>query len=159
MTVLPIVDLLILMGTGSLAIGFVLKGVALTTTYNPTFLGFSSIYMLLIALTCFAVALVVTSRTWLRLNEPHLQALDVPAPIRRPARTLRAEESSPRSPAPSPGATNQPLVAGLRRAPRLGRPPPPRPASTPSAGVRAGHAQPQQAAPLAQRLSCRALRP
>ena len=35
MTVLPIVDLLILMGTGSVAIGFVLKGVALTTTYNP----------------------------------------------------------------------------------------------------------------------------
>jgi hypothetical protein len=76
MTVLPIVDLLILLGTGGLAIGFVLKGVALTTTYNPTFLGFSSLDMLLIALTCFAVALVVTARTWLRLNEPHIQALE-----------------------------------------------------------------------------------
>src|SRR5258707_10039477 len=76
MTILPIVDLLILMGTGSLAVGFVLKGVALTTTYNPTFLGFSSIDMLLIALTCFGFALVITARTWLRLNEPHLQALE-----------------------------------------------------------------------------------
>ena len=63
-------------GTGSLAIGFVLKGVALTTTYNPTFLGFSSMDMLLIALTCFGLALVLTARTWLRLNEPHLQALE-----------------------------------------------------------------------------------
>ncbi len=76
MTVLPIVDLLILMGTGSLGVGFVLKGVALTTTYNPTFLGFSSIDMLLIALTCFGFALVLAARTWLRLNEPHIQALE-----------------------------------------------------------------------------------
>jgi len=76
MTVLPIVDLLILMGTGSLAIGFVLKGVALTTTYNPTFLGFTSLDMLLIALTCFGFALVLAARTWLRLNEPHIQALE-----------------------------------------------------------------------------------
>ncbi len=76
MTVLPIVDLLILMGTGSVAIGFVLKGVALTTTYNPTFLGFSSLDMLLIALTCFGFALVIAARTWLRLNEPHIQALE-----------------------------------------------------------------------------------
>jgi hypothetical protein len=76
MTVLPIVDLLILLGTGSVAIGFVLKGVALTTTYNPTFLGFSSLDMLLIALTCFGFALVLAARTWLRLNEPHIQALE-----------------------------------------------------------------------------------
>jgi len=76
MTVLPLVDLLILMGTGSVAVGFVLKGVALTTTYDPTFLGFSSLDMLLIALLCFGVALVLTARTWLKLNEPHLQALE-----------------------------------------------------------------------------------
>src|SRR5437667_7047366 len=76
MTVLPIVDLLILLGTGSVMIGFVLKGVALTTTYNPTFLGFSSMDMLLIALTCFGFAVVLAARTWLRLNEPHIQALE-----------------------------------------------------------------------------------
>jgi hypothetical protein len=76
MPVLPLVDLFILLGTGSIAIGFVLKGVALTTTYNPTFLGFSSLDMLLIALTCFGFALVLAARTWLRLNEPHLQALE-----------------------------------------------------------------------------------
>ena len=76
MTVLPLVDLVILMGTGSLVIGFVLKGMALTTTYNPTFLGFSSLDMLIIALTCFGFALVLAARTWLRLNEPHIQALE-----------------------------------------------------------------------------------
>ena len=76
MTVLPIVDLLILLGSGSVLIGFLLKGVALTTTYNPTFLGFSSLDMLLIALTCFGFALVLAARTWLRLNEPHIQALE-----------------------------------------------------------------------------------
>src|SRR5215468_3054754 len=76
MTVLPLVDLLILLGSGSIAIGFVLKGVALTTTYNPTFLGFTSIDMALIAVLCFSFALVLAARTWLRLNEPHLQALE-----------------------------------------------------------------------------------
>ena len=76
MTVLPLVDLVILLGTFSLLVGFVLKGVALTTTYNPTFLGFSSMDMLLIALTCFGFALVLAARTWLRLNEPHIQALE-----------------------------------------------------------------------------------
>jgi hypothetical protein len=75
MTILPLVDLLILLGSGSVAVGFVLKGVTLTTNYNPTFLGFSSMDMLLIALLAFAMALVLTARTWIKLNEPHLQAL------------------------------------------------------------------------------------
>jgi hypothetical protein len=75
MTVLPLVDLFILLGTGSVAVGFVLKAVALTTMYRPTFLGFSSLDMLLIATLCFAMALVLTARTWLKLNEPHLHAL------------------------------------------------------------------------------------
>ena len=75
MSVLPLVDLFILMGSGSVGIGFLLKAVALTTRYNPTFLGFSSIDMLIIAGLCFCMALVLTARTWLKLNEPHLQAL------------------------------------------------------------------------------------
>lgn len=104
MTVLPIVDLLILMGTGSLGIGFVLKGVALTTTYNPTFLGFSSMDMLLIALTCFGFALVLAARTWLRLNEPHIQALE---------RRLGEEEAKRR--AQEYEQRNGALAAGERR--------------------------------------------
>jgi hypothetical protein len=76
MTVLPLVDLFVLVGSVCILVGFVLKGVALTTTYNPTFLGFSSLDMLLIALTCWGFSLVLAARTWLRLNEPHLQALE-----------------------------------------------------------------------------------
>ncbi len=75
MTILPLVDLLILFGSGSVAVGFLLKGVALTTTYRPTLLGFTAMDMLLIALLAFAMALVLTARTWIKLNEPHLQAL------------------------------------------------------------------------------------
>jgi hypothetical protein len=75
LTILPLVDLLILLGSGSVAVGFLLKGVALTTTYRPTLLGFSAMDMLLIALLAFALALVLTARTWIKLNEPHLQAL------------------------------------------------------------------------------------
>ena len=63
------------MGSGSLAIGFVLKSVSMTTRYNPSFLGFSSTDMVLIAGVAYAFALVLTARTWLKLNEPHLQAL------------------------------------------------------------------------------------
>ncbi|NNL65047.1 MAG: hypothetical protein HKP30_02275 [Myxococcales bacterium] len=76
MTVLPLVDLLILLGTGAVGIGFVLKAVAMTTVYQPTFLGFSSLDMLLIALLCFGMSLVIAARTWLKLNEPRLQALE-----------------------------------------------------------------------------------
>ena len=75
MTILPLVDLLILLGSGSLAVGFVLKAVSMSTRYNPTFLAFSSVDMLLISGVCFGFALVLTARTWLKLNEPHLMAL------------------------------------------------------------------------------------
>src|SRR5215470_686204 len=109
MTVLPIVDLLILMGTGGLAIGFVLKGVALTTTYNPTFLGFTSLDMLLISLTCFGFALVLTARTWLRLNEPHIQALE--RRLGEEVARRRAQEFNER---------NGSIAAGERREPGVG---------------------------------------
>ena len=43
MPILPLVDLLILTGSGSLLIGFILKAVAVATRYNPAILGFSSV--------------------------------------------------------------------------------------------------------------------
>ena len=109
MTVLPLVDLLILIGTGSVAVGFVLKSVALTTTYNPTFLGFSSLDMLLISLLCFGFALVLVARTWLKLNEPHLQALE--RRIGEEEAKRRAHEYEERNGAPgvSPERTGSPL--------------------------------------------------
>ena len=74
MPVLPLIDLLILMGSLSLVLGFGLKAIAITTRYQPTILGFSSIDMVIIAGICLAFALTLAARTWVKLNEPRLLA-------------------------------------------------------------------------------------
>ena len=74
MPVLPLIDLLILMGSLSLVLGFGLKAIAITTRYQPTILGFSSIDMVIIAGVCLAFALTLAARTWVKLNEPRLLA-------------------------------------------------------------------------------------
>jgi len=70
--ILPLIDLLILLCTFSLLIGFVLKALALTTAYHPTILGFTSVDFVLIAGIWLALALVLAARTWVKLNEPQL---------------------------------------------------------------------------------------
>ncbi|MDH3520580.1 MAG: hypothetical protein OEM49_09005 [Myxococcales bacterium] len=75
MPILPLVDLFILLGTGALGVGFVLKAVSITTHYRPTILGFSSLDFALIAGVSLAMALVLVARTWLKLNEPALAEL------------------------------------------------------------------------------------
>ena len=75
MPILPLVDLLILSGTGSLLIGFVLKAVSITTRYSPTLLGFSSVDFVLIAGVCLGLALTLVARSWLKLNEPAVMAM------------------------------------------------------------------------------------
>jgi len=72
--VLPLIDLMILMGTLSLALGFGLKAITITTRYQPSILGFSSIDMVIIAGICLAFALTLAARTWVKLNEPRLLA-------------------------------------------------------------------------------------
>jgi hypothetical protein len=73
--ILPLVDLLILMGSASLLVGFLLKAIAMATIYRPTILGFTSLDFALIAVVWFGLALVLVARTWLKLNEPELLAL------------------------------------------------------------------------------------
>lgn len=75
MPILPVVDLLILLGSLNLLVGFVLKAIALATIYRPSILGFTSTDFVLIAGICVALALVLVARTWLKLNEPNLLAL------------------------------------------------------------------------------------
>jgi type II secretory pathway component PulJ len=70
MPILPLIDLLLLMGTGSLLIGFLLKTIAITTRFRPHILGFTSIDFVLIAGVCMGLALVLAARTWVQLNEP-----------------------------------------------------------------------------------------
>ena len=72
--VLPLIDLMILVGSLSLALGFGLKAISITTRYQPTILGFSSIDMVIIAGICLAFALTLAARTWVKLNEPRLLA-------------------------------------------------------------------------------------
>lgn len=84
MPILPLVDLLILLGSGSLIVGFLLKAIDLATIYQPTILGFSSLDFALITAVCFALALTLVARTWLKLHEPSLLQLQS---------RLRAEEA------------------------------------------------------------------
>jgi len=72
--VLPLIDLMILMGSLSLVLGFGLKAISITTRYQPSILGFSSIDMVIIAGICLAFALTLAARTWVKLNEPRLLA-------------------------------------------------------------------------------------
>ena len=73
--ILPLIDLLILTGTATLVVGFVLKAVDIATRYHPTILGFSSLDFLLMTGVAWGFALVLAARSWVRLNEPKLLAL------------------------------------------------------------------------------------
>ena len=75
MPVLPLIDLLILAGSFSLAVGFILKAISITTRLNPSILGFSAIDMVIIAGICVAFALALAARTWVKLNEPRLLSM------------------------------------------------------------------------------------
>ena len=75
MPILPLIDLLILAGSFSLVVGFLMKAISLTTHYQPTIFGFSAIDMVTIAGICLAFALTLAARTWVKLNEPRLMAL------------------------------------------------------------------------------------
>ena len=88
MPVLPLVDLFILLGTGSFAFGVLLKAIAMTTVYRPSILGLTSLDFAVITGVCFAFALTLTARTWLKLNEPRLLVLQS---------RLRAEEAHRRA--------------------------------------------------------------
>jgi hypothetical protein len=86
--ILPLVDLLILLGSGSLAIGFLLKAITIVSIYRPAPFGFTSLDFVVITGVCFGLALVFIARTWLKLNEPSLLALKS---------RLRAEQAQARA--------------------------------------------------------------
>lgn len=88
MPILPLVDLFILMGSASFAIGFLLKAIEVATHYHPSILGFSSSDFALITAVCFAFAMTLVARTWLKLNEPRLLVLQ---------NRLRVEEAQRRA--------------------------------------------------------------
>jgi hypothetical protein len=73
--ILPLIDLLLLLGTGSLFVGFLLKAISITTRFRPHILGFTSVDFVLIAGVCMGLALVLAARTWVKINEPKVLAM------------------------------------------------------------------------------------
>ena len=92
MLILPLIDLLILMGSGCLAVGFVLKSIEITTHYQPAIIGFSSIDFVLMAGVCLGFSLVLAARTWVKLNEPKILGQRSAVGRSRKVRELEAVE-------------------------------------------------------------------
>ena len=74
MPILPLIDLLILMGWSLLAVGAVLKAVAMTTAYRPSIANLGPMDFLLMAMVCLLFALALAARTWVKANEPQMLA-------------------------------------------------------------------------------------
>lgn len=88
MLILPLIDLLILTGTGMLVVGFLLKVAAIATVYRPSILGFSSMDFVVLAAICWGFALTLAARSWVRLNEPRLMG------VRREQMLARARQQA-----------------------------------------------------------------
>jgi len=72
MPVLPLIDLLILMGWTSLLVSGVLKAIWITTSYRPSIVGLMPFDFAMAAGVFLLFALTLAARTWVRLNEPRL---------------------------------------------------------------------------------------
>jgi len=74
MPTLPLIDLLLLGGWTSLFAGFVLKAVALTTSYRPTVLGMTSLDFFMVAVVSMLFSIALAARTWVKSQEPAARA-------------------------------------------------------------------------------------
>jgi hypothetical protein len=109
MPILPLVDLFILLGSGSFAVGMLLKAIAMTTHYRPSILGLTSLDFAIVTAVCFTFALTLTARTWLKLNEPRMLSLQSRLRSEEAHRRVRDLELAA-TPAPN-GASEVPLTA------------------------------------------------
>ncbi len=74
MPVLPMIDLLILLGWTSLALGGVLKAISVTTNYRPDIMTLGPLEFLQLAGIFLLFALALAARTWVKANEPEIIA-------------------------------------------------------------------------------------
>jgi hypothetical protein len=70
--ILPLIDLMILLGTVNLGLSAVIKLITVTTHYQPFPLGLGPADFVVIALVCFVFALTLAARTWVKLNESRM---------------------------------------------------------------------------------------
>jgi hypothetical protein len=74
MPVLPLIDLLILMGWTCLALSGVLKAISITTTYQPEIFYLGPLDLLVVAGILLLFALTLAARTWVKAFEPEILA-------------------------------------------------------------------------------------
>ena len=74
MSILPIVDLLILMASGVMAAAVFLKAVYSTTLYRPTLLGMSPMDCAVASGILLLFALTLVARTWVKSRDPEIMA-------------------------------------------------------------------------------------
>ncbi len=94
MLILPLIDLLILLGTGFLTVGGLLKVMYIATVYRWAPAGFTPMDFAVLAMVCWVLALVLAARTWVKVNEPALHAVrrqQMQAVAQREARRFEAE--------------------------------------------------------------------
>jgi len=72
--VLPLIDLLIILGWTSLMGAGLLKAIYVTTSYRPTLLGLGPLELVLLAGVCLLFGLSLAARTWVKYHEPELMA-------------------------------------------------------------------------------------
>ena len=74
MPILPLIDLLILIGWTSLMTGCLLKAIQLTTHFRPKLLGMGPAELVMAAAVMLLFALALAARTWVKANEPRILA-------------------------------------------------------------------------------------
>lgn len=74
MPVLPLIDLLIMVGWTSLMGAGLLKAIYLSTMYRPTVVGLGPGDFLVFAGVCLMFAMALAARTWVKYHEPRLMA-------------------------------------------------------------------------------------
>ncbi len=74
MPVLPLIDLLIMVGWTSLMGAGLLKAIYLSTMYRPKVLGLGPADFLVFAAVCLLFAIALAARTWVKYHEPRLMA-------------------------------------------------------------------------------------
>ena len=74
MPVLPIIDLLLLMGWTCLAVGGIMKAISITTNYRPEILSFRSFEFYELAGIFLLFAIALAARTWVKAHEPEMLA-------------------------------------------------------------------------------------
>jgi hypothetical protein len=71
MPILPIIDLLILMGWTSLFGAFALKAIYVTTSYTPSLFGLGPLDLTILAAIFLLFSLALAARSWVKAHEHH----------------------------------------------------------------------------------------